>query len=282
MRIVNRIDGFPSAGTLTALNERTTLSVAVSLHTHRVIHDMKQLTVTNRLFDDLEIILKPLRVVGKFMGGTYGELGRHIDIVADVEFDTWTKRFLIDVKSRGEPFHVTGAASQVVSAAAEVEGAYGCIAAPFLSNWTREMLDGKGTGALDLAGNLLIHVDGIYIERSGRKAVPEGDIKISLFSPKATQVYEQLIEQRDHIWSPGELAEAAGVSRALVHKLLGELTRRGFVESETAGRRRRLRLSDGDGLAAAWREAVAHGRAADRIRIEDELGYVREEEVMDD
>ena len=243
---------------------------------------MNQLTIVNRLFDELKIILRPLQVVGGFMGGTFGELGSQIDIVVDVELDAWSKRFLIDVKSRGEPFHIRRAASQVVAAAAEVEGAYGCIAAPFLSNWTREMLESRGIGAIDLAGNLLIHVDGIYIERSGRRAVREGDVKIRLFSPKATQVYQQLMNEPGHTWSPGDLAEAAGVSRALVHKLLGELTRRGFVESKTEGRYRRLRLADGDGLATAWREAEADGRSANRIRVEDELGYVREEEVMDD
>ena len=242
---------------------------------------MQHLAVAKRVYDQLDDILRPLSVRRKLLGAATSEFEKRVDIVADVEFRDWSKRLFIEVKARGEPFHIRNAIVHGALAAQSAEDSYACIVAPYLSDWTRDMARKLGVGAFDLAGNVLIDVDGIYIERSGRRATTSRGAKTNLFSRSATKVYQTLLGEPDRAWTPAELAGQAGVSRALIYKLEAGLAARGFVQEEVEGRRRLLRLVDKEGLLDAWKEAKTPGAHAPPANIEEELAYYGEREEVE-
>jgi len=157
---------------------------------------------------------------------------------------------LIEVKMSAEPRIVADWVGRLPKAGDWPEGHYPILCAPYVSAATAEMLKSQRIGYIDLSGNCWLSLEFLFVERSGCpnrfKAPKEQQI---LFSAQASKIVRTLLENPAKEWTLQELAQRAGVSLGLVHRVSKSLDERLFAEK----RRGRFTLQDPGGLLDAWR-----------------------------
>lgn len=157
---------------------------------------------------------------------------------------------LIEVKTPAEPRIVADWVARLPKPRDLPEGHYPILCAPYVSAATAEMLKSRQVGYIDLSGNCWLGLEFLFLERSGHpnrfKAPKEQQI---LFSPQASRIVRTLLENPAKEWTLQELAQTAGVSLGLVHRVSKALDERLFAEK----RRGRFALQDPGGLLDAWR-----------------------------
>lgn len=124
--------------------------------------------------------------------------------------------------------------------------------APFLSQEVRDLCKQEDIGYFDLAGNVRIAINGLYIEREASdnpfKEVRENR---SLFAPKAARILRAMFWDVQKPWRVAPLAEAAGVSFGQVSNITTALVDAGFAEKTDSG----VIISEPAKLLDAWRKA---------------------------
>ncbi|HET6881724.1 MAG TPA: hypothetical protein VFI31_16290 [Pirellulales bacterium] len=125
---------------------------------------------------------------------------------------------------------------------------------PAISPRVAQICRERHVGYLDEAGNCLLRVGSLYIERAGRGNVrPDTRPIRRLFSPKAGRVTRAMLTEPSKAWQVQELAAAAQVSLGLASKVKQTLLAEGY-----AGERDRLLyLRDPRALLDAWSRAYA-------------------------
>ena len=158
-----------------------------------------------------------------------------------------------EVKPDGQPRYVRLGLLQLRNYVAHLGiDATPVLIAPFLSSQAQALCREQGVSFLDLAGNVRLVFDGIYIERSvaGHSAVERRELR-SLFKPKSARVLRTMLRDPAHTWRVTELAEAAGVSLGHISNVKAGLLDREWGQVSDNG----LFLSDPDVLLDAWRDA---------------------------
>jgi len=157
---------------------------------------------------------------------------------------------LIEAKTSAEPRIVANWLARLPKPRDWPEGYYTILCAPYVSNAVAEMLKSHRIGYVDLSGNCWLDLGFLFVERRGHpnrfKAPKEQQ---NLFTARASRILRTLLENPAKKWTLQELAQKAGVSLGLVHRVAKALEERLFAEK----RRGQFTLDDPGGLLHAWR-----------------------------
>ena len=172
---------------------------------------------------------------------------------ADLEFVIRTResewRILVEWKNNGEPRYVRAAVQQMTAYLADTQQCIGFIAAPYLGPVSRQICSESGLGFVDLAGNMRIVFDDVYIVRDNYPK-PESEIGRlkSLFAIKSSRVVRLLLENPERVWRVQEIAEDAYVSIGLAYKVKERLLDMEMVIQDQNG----VMLKDPESLLREW------------------------------
>ena len=176
------------------------------------------------------------------------------------------------VKSTGEPSVLRRSAAWLKDCLSKTKHDYAVVIAPFISKEGGEICRDLGVGFIDLSGNCLLSLKGLYIERTGHpnKFKKPRELQ-SLFSPKSSRVIRCLLSDPKRVWTLKGLATETDVSIGLIHRIATALENNFFAEKEL----RAFKLEDSARLLEAWREEY-HRRAPKWGRYVVRVGSVEE------
>lgn len=125
----------------------------------------------------------------------------------------------------------------------------------------RNLLEQAGVGFVDAAGNMRIRLPGIFVWTEGRGGAEPGPDRDQGEPPvkltgKAGVAAETLLAEPDREWKVQDLAERAGVSAALAHRVLARLEREKLVEARGAGPQRTRQVTNPSALLDLWAEEM--------------------------
>lgn len=163
---------------------------------------------------------------------------------------------VITVSSPGQPRQLREAMTRLSDLKREVPGAFGLVAAPYISPHGSALLKRNGLGYIDLSGNCYISFDNVLIEREGKPNLrPSTRPLRSLFAPRATRVARVLLVDPQHDWRLEELAKAAEVSLGHAHNVVKRLEDLSWVER---GDHQRIHVARPGDLLDGWVEAYTY------------------------
>jgi hypothetical protein len=181
--------------------------------------------------------------------------GRVSDLVVEIQTPVGARRLLVEVKTEGLPRTLRNAGEQLKAYVASVPDAYGVVAAPYISDRGRALCQQFGVGCLDLAGNVLLTFDQVFIEKTGYpNPSPVRKLRRALFSPRSTRVLRVLLADPARRWYVRDLAAEARISLAQTSNL-----KRALLEQDLLGEeRRRFWLAKPEDLLRDWAQAYTY------------------------
>jgi hypothetical protein len=119
----------------------------------------------------------------------------------------------------------------------------------------REIMADHGIAVVDGLGNAHIELPGLLIHMEGRR--PHRQARPARLAGKAGVVAQALLLHRGHGWQVQELAQEAGASLGLTHRVLTRLADEGLLATEGTGPQRVRRVTDPAALLDLWAEETA-------------------------
>lgn len=178
------------------------------------------------------------------------EEGIRADLQVELRRGNQRATLLVEVKAVAEPRIVDDWMARLPNAREWAQGHYPILCAPYVSPRVAEMLKSRHVGYIDLSGNCWLDLGFLLMERSGHpNRFKEPKEQQLLFAPRASRILRTLLENPAKEWTLHELAQTAGVSLGLVHRVTKALDERLFAEK----RRGRFSLNDPGGLLDTWR-----------------------------
>jgi hypothetical protein len=116
------------------------------------------------------------------------------------------------------------------------------------------LIDGLGNAHVELPG-LLIH-----LQQTGRKTAQPSDRAAPRLTGKAGVIAQALLLEPERAWKIADVADVAGVSAALAHRVLARLEAEHVLAVEGAGPQRRRRVVNSTALLDLWAEEAATER----------------------
>ncbi|MBZ0166496.1 MAG: hypothetical protein K8I00_06785 [Candidatus Omnitrophica bacterium] len=159
-------------------------------------------------------------------------------------------KFIIEVKSVGEPRYIRAAINQVQSYISDQENEYGMIAAPFLTENTMNLSSAHDIGCIDLAGNCSIDFKNYFIKIKGNENSYSNKRSLkALFSPKTTRILRVILCDPQKSWKVSELAKEADVSLGQAANVKKKLLDEEFV-TQTADKK--IKMINAERLLNEW------------------------------
>lgn len=153
------------------------------------------------------------------------------DLVFEVAFPRGKQVLLVETRNTGYPRVIREAANELLRHMRMYPGAYGVVAAPFISSRSAQILASEGIGYMDLAGNCRMEFGNVYIRVEGNKNPdPERRRLKSLFAPKASRIDHALLLNPGKAWKIPEMALEVRVSIGEVHKVFRALLDQEWAE----------------------------------------------------
>ena len=180
-----------------------------------------------------------------------------IDMVVKVRFRGERLTLIAAVKASGQPRRAREALWQLRRILEQTRYAHASalFIAPSVSEGTARMCLEAGVGYLDLAGNCLINLPGLFIERSGADGgYKEKRGAVSIFSPKSSRVLRVLFSDVQRTWQVQQLAGTAHVSLGLASKVKQALMDTEWIAATGTG----VRLARPEELLNAWAESYTY------------------------
>jgi hypothetical protein len=146
-------------------------------------------------------------------------------------------RLIVEARRRVGPMDVPKVLSGQLDLLRKLAGAdtHVLVVAPWLSRRTRELLEEKGYGYLDLTGNawLVLPRPAMFVRTSGSDEDPTPGVrrKSGLSGPLAGRLVRTLADVAPP-YRPAELAEATGLTRSYVSRLLETLENQALIFRE--------------------------------------------------
>ncbi|MBI5049864.1 MAG: hypothetical protein HZC11_03080 [Nitrospirae bacterium] len=158
---------------------------------------------------------------------------RQIDIVLNALVSGKPVKFIVEIRSLGEPRIIRMTVEQVKSYLRDFKNSYGIVVAPYLSDASRQICREAGVGCIDLAGNAYISFKNIFIDRSGiPNPFPATKIAKSVFSLKSSRILRVLLSEPSKRWFIEDLSKEAGVSIGLTWKVKQALLSEEWIKEE--------------------------------------------------
>lgn len=149
--------------------------------------------------------------------------GQAFDFAAQVQIGGKAKRLLGGLKERGEPRFIRQAVTELKETGCADDDTYFVITAPYFSQRGLDICRRNQVGGVDLAGNVFLHFDDIYIERIAPNPTPNKRSLKTIFSPIAARIIRILLSEPDRVWRVKELQQLSEASQPQVYKVLGRL-----------------------------------------------------------
>jgi hypothetical protein len=158
---------------------------------------------------------------------------KEVDFVINTLISGKPAKFIIEVKSQGEPRLVRMAIAQIKEYLKGFKDSYGILVAPYLSDASRQICKEAGIGCIDLAGNAFLSFKNIFIDRSGRpNPFVTARISKSVFSPKSSRVLRVLLSEPSKRWYVEDLSKEAGISIGLTSRVKQALLSEEWIKEE--------------------------------------------------
>lgn len=164
---------------------------------------------------------------------TEGTRRQSADLIADLRTPVGLRRLVVEVKAEAPPRSLRLLAQNLKARVANMPDAVGVFVAPFFSDRSQDICQQLGIGCIDLAGNVRLAFDQVFIERSGRPSpAPLRRLQRSLFSPRTTRVLRVLLGSPDRRWYVRDLAREARISLGQVSNVKRLLTEQDLISQE--------------------------------------------------
>lgn len=183
-------------------------------------------------------------------GRLAAEEGVRPDFQVELRRGSQRATLVVEVKPVAEPRVVDDWMVRLPNVRDWAQGHYPVLCAPYVSPRVAEMLKSRRVGYIDLSGNCWLDLGFLFVDRGGHpNRFKEPKEQQLLFAPRASRILRTLLENPAKEWTLPELAQTAGVSLGLVHRVTKALDERLFAEK----RRGRFSLEDPGALLDAWR-----------------------------
>jgi len=180
--------------------------------------------------------------------------GYRPDIVLAMNVGDRHWEWLVECCLNGQPRELRGVIPLIKSVLAEPGkgNRYALFAAPFLSEESRRLCAEAGLGYVDLAGNVHVSFEQVYIDvRAQVNPFKEKRSLSSLFSAKAGRDLRVLLTPPLRSWKVKDLQLASGVSLGQVSNVRKLLLDREWAEVSREG----IHIEKPEALLCAWRES---------------------------
>jgi len=158
---------------------------------------------------------------------------QEIDFVLSALISGKPAKFIVEVKSQGEPRLVRMAIAQLKEYLKNFKDSYGILVAPYLSDASRQICKETGIGCIDLAGNAFLSFKNVFIDRSGRpNPFTVSRLSKSVFSPKSSRILRVLLSDPSKRWYVEDLSREAGISIGLTSRVKQTLISEEWVKEE--------------------------------------------------
>lgn len=219
----------------------------------------------NTTNSDNKLVSRAVEELGAFLPGNwraslrFEPFGRHRVFDASLEVrapDGACGTLLLEAKNRAEPKDVSRIADRLTLYGQSPNGeeATSVLVAPFLSPRTRERLEERGIGYLDLTGNIRIALDrpALFVRASGAKRDPRREERPArtLKGAKAGRVVRALCDFTPPV-GVRELAGRSGVDPGYVSRVFKLLEKEDLIHRENRGP---VTYTDWRGLIRRWTE----------------------------
>lgn len=214
---------------------------------------VKELIVRDRALDALRLCLGrvPLGEI------SWEPAPPGVDCLVRAELARAPVRLILELKASGEPRQARDAANALLRARQTLPDAYPVFVAPYVSPRAAALCQEAGVGYLDMAGNCLLALDGIFVERAGHPNPFAAQRELrSLYYPKAERVLRVLLNHPKRTWTLQDLSTAASVSIGHVHKVKEKLLDLEWVAQDKVG----LRMIDPMEALDRWADSYNFSR----------------------
>src|SRR3989337_760648 len=158
---------------------------------------------------------------------------QEIDFVLSALISGKPAKFIVEVKSQGEPRLVRMAIAQLKEYLKNFKDSYGILVAPYRSGASRQICKETGIGCIDLAGNAFLSFKNVFIDRSGRpNPFVAARISRSVFSPKSSRILRVLLSDPSKRWYVEDLSQEAGISMGLTSRVKQALLSEEWIKEE--------------------------------------------------
>jgi hypothetical protein len=199
-----------------------------------------------------EEILKTIPKLGvKEVRSRFGQTSVQPNINLLLRYGNKYFKVAVEPISSGEPSVLRRSAIYLKNLITKTKQDYAVIVAPFITGEGAAVCRDLGVGFIDLSGNCVLSLEGLYVERTGypNKFKKPREI-LSFFSPKSSRVARCLLSEPERAWELKGLATETGVSIGLIHRIATGLENNLFARKEF----RSFKLEDPARLLEAWRE----------------------------
>ena len=216
---------------------------------------LNETEVQNRLLLNLSSLLTPLEIIEIKQQPTLKN-GITPDLLINARYKNKETLLLVEIKSLGEPRYIERAISQVKRYSNNIPNSYPMVAASCISKKSKEICKELSIGYIDLAGNILIDLPSIHIEKESKeiRAIEEKRQRY-LFSPVSTRIIRALLIDPKKNWSIKFLSEHTHVSLGYTHRVVEKLLDEKFLHRNNTYR---LELHDPERLLNDWRETYSY------------------------
>lgn len=184
--------------------------------------------------------------------------GYRPDLILGMKVGDRHWEWLVGCRLNGQPREVRSAiplmkgALKGALAESGTTNRYALFAAPFLSEESRRLCIEEGLGYVDLAGNVHVSFEQVYIDvKAQDNPFNEKRSLRSLFAAKASRVLEVLLTPPLRAWKVKDLQLASGVSLGQVSNVRKLLLEREWAEVSKEG----IQIRKPEALLRAWRES---------------------------
>lgn len=206
--------------------------------------------------------LRVLSITRQVGVGTQNTQRGRADLVAQVATPTGEQYTLVvEAKSSGEPRIARLAAAQLRALINSIPSSYGVFVAPYVSEATRRVCREEDIGFIDLCGNCLLALDGVYLSIEGKPNLfRTGRGLKSLFAPKASRCVRAVLTEPDREWRVKDLAAEARVSAGQAFNVKTILLSAELASESGKGPSRRFRLVKPEELLLEWAANYSYTR----------------------
>jgi len=158
---------------------------------------------------------------------------KEVDMILNLLVSGKRAKFIVEVKSQGEPRLIRMAVVQIKNYLKNLKDAYGIIVAPYISDASRQICKEAGIGCADLAGNAFLSFKNIFIDRSGRpNPFIVARLSKSVFFPKSSRILRVLLSDPSKRWYVENLSREAGISIGLTSRVKQALLSEEWIKEE--------------------------------------------------
>jgi hypothetical protein len=175
-----------------------------------------------------------------------GGADRGVD--AFLDFAGGRARLAVEIKQRAN----AATAWQLVHEAANRPDTPLLLVADETTAEARAILEEHGIAVVDGLGNAHIELPGLLFHLVGHRRLRQS--RPARLAGKAGLVAQALLLQADRDWHVQDLAEEAGISLGLAHRVLARLEAEGVIKAEGKGRNRVRRVTNPTALLDLWAE----------------------------